>query len=152
MGREILVVDDDISIRTALKLRLERDAFIVHTASDGDDALTQIDRLMPDLVILDLALPRRDGLDVLAQLKAESTTASIPVIILTARYQSRDDYPGFLSLAAEVITKPFSPRYVARRVHELLTAGDGGPAYPPKAHDNIQRRAADAPAPADAQT
>ncbi len=119
-GREILVVDDDASIRTALKLRLERDAFTVHTAADGDEALCQVDRLRPDLVILDLTLPRRDGLDVLAQLKAEPKTASIPVLILTARYYSQDDYPGFLSSAAEVITKPFSPRYVAQRVHDLL--------------------------------
>lgn len=120
MGRQILVVDDDVGIRTALKLRLERDAFTVHTAADGEEALRQASSLRPDLVILDLTLPYRDGLEVLSQLKQSAATSSIPVIVLTARYQSREEHPVLLSAAVEVIAKPFSPRYVAQRVRSLL--------------------------------
>lgn len=130
MGRQILVVDDDVGIRTALKLRLERDAFTVYTAADGEEALEQVSRVKPDLVILDLALPYRDGLDVLARLKESAATAAIPVIILTARYQSREEHPVFLSTAAEVIAKPFSPRYVVQRVQSLLSLDAGGDAPP----------------------
>jgi DNA-binding response OmpR family regulator len=127
MGKRILIVDDDVSIRTALKLRLERDSFTVFLAADGDDALRQVDEQQPDLVILDLTLPYRDGLDVLAHLKSNAATAAIPVIVLTARYYSQDDFPRYLSASAEVILKPFSPRHVARRVHSLLaTEGPAG--------------------------
>ncbi len=120
MPKRVLVVDDDASIRTALKLRLERDSLVVLTAADGDEALQRIFAQHPDLVILDLTLPRRDGLDVLAQLRSSAATSSIPVIVLTARYQCPDDWPVFLTDAAEVVAKPFSPRRLVERVHHLL--------------------------------
>ena len=123
MAKRVSVVDDDVNIRTALKLRLERDSLIVHTAADGEDALAQIAALHPDLVILDLALPRRDGLDVLAWMRSNTATAHVPVIILTARYRRGEATPAALSQAEEVIGKPFSPRYLAERVHSLLASG-----------------------------
>jgi len=126
MAKRILVVDDDVNIRTALRLRLERDSFIVYTAADGEDALKQVHEQLPDLVILDLGLPRRDGLDVLASMKNSPATAAIPVVILTARYLSREDYPVALA-SAEVISKPFSPRHLAQRVHSLLAAEASAP-------------------------
>lgn len=120
MAKQVLVVDDDINIRTAVKLRLERDALVVRTAADGDDALCQAFQQPPDLVILDLFLPRRDGLEVLAHLKSSAVTADIPVIVLTARHRCEDQLTGPLSTAHEIILKPFSPRYLAERVHHLL--------------------------------
>jgi len=120
MAKHVLIVDDDINIRTAVKLRLERDALIVHTASDGEDALRQVEQQSPDLVILDLFLPRRDGIEVLACIKNTAATADIPVIVLTARYHCGDADAEQLARANEVIVKPFSPRYLAERVHHLL--------------------------------
>ncbi len=136
MAKRVLVVEDDASIRTALKLRLQRDAFVVHTAADGDEALRAISAQSPDLVILDLTLPRRDGLDVLAQLKGSPATAHIPVIVLTARYQCSDDCPVFLTASAEVMAKPFSPRHLVERVHSLVSspvpgAGERAPGLAP---------------------
>ncbi len=121
MPKRVLVVDDDVNIRIALKLRLERDSLVVNTAMDGEDALRKISQERPDLVILDLTLPRSDGLDVLAKIRSSAATAAIPVVILTARYSHCDDYPASLS-GSEVIAKPFSPRHLAQRVHTLLAA------------------------------
>lgn len=121
MAKRILVVDDDAGIRAAIKLRLERDGLLVQMAADGDEALQRIADERPDLIILDLTLPRRDGLEVLAQLQESADTATIPVVILTARYRSRDECPRPLSPAIEVIGKPFSPRYLAERVRALLS-------------------------------
>ncbi len=129
MPKYILVVDDDVNIRTAVRLRLERDALAVRVAEDIAGALRQIAAQPPELVILDLNLPGGDGLDLLAHLKGSPGLASIPVIVLTGRYLSRDDYPLFLEASAEVIAKPFSPRYLAQRVHALLAAQ---PAAPPQ--------------------
>lgn len=126
MGKRILVVDDDVNIRTALKLRLEREALEVATAADGEDALRQVLAEPPDLVILDLLLPRRDGLEVLACLKSNASTAGIPIIVLTACHRTSDDDQALLSASAEVIAKPFSPRNVAQRVRELLDTFDTG--------------------------
>jgi len=122
MGKQIMVVDDDVNIRTALKLRLERDSLVVRTAADGEEALRQISEQRPDLIILDLMLPRRDGLDVLARLKSDPATAEIPVIILTARHRCCLDSPALLATSAEIIAKPFSPRYLAQRVRSLLVS------------------------------
>lgn len=122
MTKRVVIVDDDVNIRTALKLRLERDALVVQTAADGKDALRQITECPPDLVILDLLLPHCDGTQVLADLKRNSATADIPVIILTACPQ---DSEALLS-ASEIIARPFSPKYLAQRVHALL-AGEASP-------------------------
>jgi DNA-binding response OmpR family regulator len=149
MAKRVLIVDDDVNIRTALKLRLERDALVVHTAADGDEAIRQALEQCPDLVILDLNLPRCDGLDVLSRLKSSPATGAIPVVILTGRYQSRDDQPLSLSAAAEVITKPFSPRHLAHRVHSLLAAraSQGANQQTPQGQEQAHIIAADRPGP-----
>jgi len=120
MGKCVMVVDDDVNIRTAVKLRLERDALTVLTAANGDEALRQIAEQRPDLVILDLFLPVRDGYAVLSELKRSEVTANIPVIVLTAHHRCREDNPALLSASDEIIVKPFSPRYLAQRVHAHL--------------------------------
>ena len=122
MAKRVMVVDDDVNIRTALKLRLERDSLVVDTAEDGEDALRQIAEHRPDLVVLDLLLPRRDGLQVLARLRSDRSTAHIPIIILTAYHRPQVDDPDLLSSSTEVICKPFSPRYLTQRIHSILEA------------------------------
>ena len=133
MPKRVLIVDDDVNIRTALKLRLERDALAVRTADDIAGALGQAGEQPPDLIILDLNLPGGDGLDVLAHIKGSPTMAGVPVIVLTGRYLSREDYPLSLAASAEVISKPFSPRQLTERVHALLATQS-----PPPLHRTLE--------------
>ena len=83
--KKILVVDDDPEIRLALQLRLKANGYTVALAGDGEASIAQTRLLMPDLILLDLGLPAGDGFSVMDHLKADKSTASIPVIILTGR-------------------------------------------------------------------
>lgn len=108
----ILVVDDDVAIRRALTLILRREGYAVATASNGEEALAQIDDHRPSLLILDLMMPVMDGWEVSRRLQ-ETGTREIPVIVLTAADNPEQAAAGVG--AAEVIPKPFA-------VDELLTA------------------------------
>lgn len=117
MPQKILVVDDDLKIVELVKLYLERERFQVFTAYDGLQALELARQKQPDLVILDVMLPKVDGLDVLRLLTAEST---IPVILLTARRTEDDKLIGLELGADDYVTKPFSPRELMARVRVVL--------------------------------
>jgi DNA-binding response OmpR family regulator len=117
MPQKILVVDDDRKIVELVKLYLERDRFQVFTAFDGLQALELARQKQPDLIILDVMLPKVDGLDVLRLLTAESTT---PIIMLTARRTEDDKLIGLELGADDYITKPFSPRELVARVRVVL--------------------------------
>jgi DNA-binding response OmpR family regulator len=114
---KILVVDDDQKIVELVKLYLERDRFQVLAAFDGLQALELARQKQPDLIILDVMLPKIDGLDVLRLLTAEST---IPIILLTARRTEDDKLIGLELGADDYITKPFSPRELVARVRVVL--------------------------------
>jgi DNA-binding response OmpR family regulator len=114
---KILVVDDDQKIVEVVKLYLERDRFQVFTAYDGLQALELARQKQPDLIILDVMLPKIDGLDVLRLLTAESAT---PIIMLTARRTEDDKLIGLELGADDYITKPFSPRELVARVRVVL--------------------------------
>ena len=114
---KILVVDDDQKIVELVKLYLERDRFQVFTAIDGLQALEMARQKQPDLIILDVMLPKIDGLDVLRLLTAESAT---PIIMLTARRTEDDKLIGLELGADDYITKPFSPRELVARVRVVL--------------------------------
>ena len=117
MAQKILVVDDDQKIVELVKLYLERDQFQVFTAFDGLQALELARQKQPDLIILDVMLPKVDGLDVLRLLTAESAT---PIIMLTARRTEDDKLIGLELGADDYITKPFSPRELVARVRVVL--------------------------------
>ena len=117
MAQKILVVDDDQKIVELVKLYLERDRFQVFTAYDGLQALELARQKQPDLIILDVMLPKVDGLDVLRLLTAESAT---PIIMLTARRTEDDKLIGLELGADDYITKPFSPRELVARVRVVL--------------------------------
>ena len=117
MPHKILVVDDDQKIVELVKLYLERDLFQVFAAFDGLQALELARQKQPDLIILDVMLPKVDGLDVLRLLTAESTT---PIIMLTARRTEDDKLIGLELGADDYITKPFSPRELVARVRVVL--------------------------------
>jgi len=113
----ILLVDDEESIQTLLTYPLERDGYRVVQARDGDEALTRFAEESVDLVVLDVMLPRLDGLEVCKRLRAES---SVPIIMLTARGEELDKVLGLELGADDYITKPFSIREFRSRVRALL--------------------------------
>lgn len=117
---KILVVDDEDNIRELLKFSLEKNGFVVKEASDGEQALMVLSNYIPDLIILDLMLPKIDGLEICRRIKSNSNTAGIPIIMLTARAEEIDKVLGLELGADDYITKPFSPREVVARVKAVL--------------------------------
>jgi CheY-like chemotaxis protein len=120
-GRQtVLLVEDEDQLRTVLRDLLEREGFAVLEARDGVQALDEIDRHAPDALVLDLNLPRLDGYQVLNHIRARSATASIPVLVLTARGDEDSEVKVFESGANDFITKPFRPRALSARLKALL--------------------------------
>ena len=117
MSQKILVVDDEREIVKLVRTYLEKAGFRVVTANDGQEGLTVFRHEKPDLVVLDLNLPRVDGLDVCRTIRRESNT---PVIMLTARVEEQDRLIGLELGADDYIIKPFSPREVVARVRTVL--------------------------------
>jgi DNA-binding response OmpR family regulator len=113
----ILLVDDEDAVRKVLAFPLERDGYEVIQAADGEEALQQFSQQPVDLVVLDIMLPRLDGLEVCKRLRAEST---VPIIMLTARDDELDKVLGLELGADDYITKPFSIREFRSRVRALL--------------------------------
>jgi DNA-binding response OmpR family regulator len=113
----ILLVDDEESVRKVLTFPLERDGFRVVQAADGEEALQRFGESGPDLVVLDIMLPKLDGLEVCKRLRASS---SVPIIMLTARDDELDKVIGLELGADDYITKPFSIREFRSRVRALL--------------------------------
>ena len=115
--KRVLVVDDEPKITQVVRDYLERGGFAVTTASDGTSALALARTERPDLVILDLGLPDKDGLDVTRALRRDST---IPLIVLTARAEESDRLVGLELGADDYVTKPFSPKELVARVRAVL--------------------------------
>ncbi len=116
-ARRVLVVDDEPMVREVLTQYLIADGFEVSEAGNGDDAVDLIAGDPPDLVLLDLMLPKRNGLDVLAFIRR---TSSLPVILLTARGEEADRVRGLEAGADDYVVKPFSAREVSARVKTVL--------------------------------
>jgi two-component system response regulator MtrA len=113
----ILIVEDDPSIREITKLGLQDAGFTVQTAADGEEALNRFRHDHPDLVVLDVMLPKRDGLDVCRTIRAEST---VPVVMLTARGDAIDVVVGLESGADDYVTKPFEMPILVARIRAAL--------------------------------
>src|SRR6188474_796547 len=113
----ILLVDDEESIQTLLTYPLERDGYSVVQARDGEEALRKFDEEPVDLVVLDVMLPRLDGLEVCKRLRSQS---NVPIIMLTARGEELDKVLGLELGADDYITKPFSIREFRSRIRALL--------------------------------
>lgn len=128
----ILVVDDDKEIVRVLKAYLKQEGFDVLTAYDGETALHAIRRERPDLVVLDLMLPGRDGWDITRILRGDENLASIPIIMLTARVDDTDKIVGLELGADDYITKPFNPREVVARVKAVLRRATGAAQVRPR--------------------
>jgi DNA-binding response OmpR family regulator len=116
----ILVVEDEVDLADVLCYHLEREGYHCRRAEDGQRALAEAGRQPPDLVILDRMLPVVSGDEVLLRLKRDSRTASVPILVLTAKAEDEDELVGFALGADDYIRKPFSVKLVLARVAALL--------------------------------
>lgn len=117
MGEKVLVVDDEQKIRDIVRLYLERDGFKVCEAKDGEEALDVFREIQPDMVILDLMLPKISG-EELARLLRQTT--DVPIIMLTAKTSEEERISGLKGGADDYVTKPFSPNELVARVNAVL--------------------------------
>jgi len=117
----VLVVDDDAFIRRPLELILREEGFEPRVAVDGDDCMSKLADERPDLIILDVMMPGRDGFEICRTLKTDPELCAIPIILLSARGRELDRNRGLSLGAADFITKPYSPTELLHRVRELLS-------------------------------
>ena len=120
----ILVVDDEIYIVHILDFSLGMEGYEVVTALDGEQALAKVQECRPDLIVLDIMMPKMDGYETCRALKADANTRDIPVILLSAKGRNVDQQMGFEVGAEDYITKPFSPRKLVDRINAILSQKD----------------------------
>jgi DNA-binding response OmpR family regulator len=120
MGKKILLVDDEVQLVEVVKMRLESNGYDILTAYDGKDAFDKARTQKPDLIILDLMLPKMDGYKVCRMLKFDEKFKSIPIILFTARAQETDVALGKEVGADAYVTKPFEPEILLSKIKELL--------------------------------
>ena len=118
--RSIIIVEDDEDIADSIRYNLERESFRVRLAVTGEEALSLILNGPPDLILLDLNLPGMNGFEICRRLRAESATAKVPIVMLTARADETDKVLGLNMGADDYITKPFSMRELVARVNAAL--------------------------------
>lgn len=123
---QILIIDDEQDILDLLSYNLKKEGFSILTAKDGISAKETARKTNPDLIILDLMLPGIDGLELCRFLKKDSKTASIPIIMLTAKGQEMDKVTGLEMGADDYVTKPFSVKEITARVKALLRRSKKG--------------------------
>ncbi len=121
MTHQIALIDDDRNILTSVSMALETEGFGVKTFSDGEEGLKGVVANPPDLVVLDIKMPRMDGMEVLSKLREQS---AIPVIFLTSKDDEVDEVIGLRMGADDYITKPFSQRLLIERIRALLRRQD----------------------------
>jgi len=117
---KILVVDDEIYIVHILDFSLGIEGYEVMTALDGEQALAKVAQEKPDLIVLDIMMPKLDGYETCKALKGNPDTRDIPVILLSAKGRNVDQKIGFEVGADDYITKPFSPRKLVERINAIL--------------------------------
>jgi len=123
---KVLAVDDQVHIVRLIQVNLERNGYQVVTAYDGEQALEKVKEENPDLIVCDVMMPRKDGFEVLREVKADPTTRNIPFIMLTAKAQDADVFRGWASGVDAYLTKPFNPQELIAFVKRVLEASKGG--------------------------
>jgi DNA-binding response OmpR family regulator len=122
MGKRILIVDDEPNIVTSLEFLMKREGFEVEIAVDGESALEAVGRGAPDLVLLDIMLPRMNGFEVCQKLRADPALRGMKIVMITARGRESEISRG-LALGADLyVTKPFSTKELVAQVKQLLGA------------------------------
>ena len=128
MKEKILIVEDDKDISRLVEYNLAKGQYRTVRAADGETALNMAKKDLPDLIILDIMLPKMDGLEVCRALKRDSKTAAIPILMLTAKAEEVDKIVGLEMGADDYVTKPFSPRELVARVGSILRRARPAPA------------------------
>ncbi len=123
--KTIMVVDDNQGLVDVLRLRLESQSYNVKYAYSGKDLFASLEEVKPDLILLDIMMPQMDGLEVLTRLKNDPDTASIPVMLLTAKGQYEDVLGGYKMGADSYLTKPFTVRQLLTGIKILLSKDQG---------------------------
>jgi DNA-binding response OmpR family regulator len=119
MPGKVLIVDDEPNIVTSLQFLMKKGGFETSVARDGDEALTEVERFRPDLLLLDVMMPKRDGYEVCQKLRASGWT-DLKIILLTAKGRETEVAKGLAVGADAYVTKPFSTRELLEQVHQLL--------------------------------
>ena len=127
MSHRVLIVDDDPQIVRLMRAYLEKAGYTVYTAYDGQEAMRIVQADRPDLVVLDLMMPYRDGWEVTRSIRSDQGLSSIPIIMLTARVEDQDKIVGLELGADDYVTKPFNPGEVVARVRAVLRRSLGDP-------------------------
>jgi len=122
MASKVLIVDDEPNIVTSLEFLMRRKGYETRVAADGDLALEEAERFQPDIVLLDVMLPRRDGFEVCQQLRATGRS-DLKIVMLTAKGRETEIAKGMAMGADAYVTKPFSTRELVDRVAHLLEGG-----------------------------
>jgi len=136
MSQNIALVDDDRNILTSVSMSLEAEGFNVKTYNDGEEGLSGITSSPPDLVVLDIKMPRMDGMEVLTKLRESS---ALPVIFLTSKDDEVDEVIGLRMGADDYITKPFSQRLLIERIRALLRRQQLGVAKPDETENSEEK-------------
>jgi DNA-binding response OmpR family regulator len=123
--RSVLIVDDEPNIVLSLQFLMKKAGFDVRTARDGEEALAEIARAAPDLVLLDVMMPKRDGFDVCQTVRANPAWQGIRIVLLTAKGRDVEREKGLALGADDYVTKPFSTRDVLARIEKLVPPRDG---------------------------
>jgi DNA-binding response OmpR family regulator len=121
MAEKILIIDDDVDTLRLVGLMLERQGYTIRTASDGAQALVSAKAEHPDLIVLDIMMPDMDGFEVTRRLRAEPSTAGIPIAMFTAKGQLEDKVAGYDAGVDEYLTKPIHPAELNARIKALMT-------------------------------
>jgi DNA-binding response OmpR family regulator len=124
MPRNVLVVDDEPNILLSLQFLMRKAGYTVRVARDGEEALAEMAKLRPDVVLLDVMMPKRDGFDVCETIRANPDWAGVKIIMLTAKGRDVEREKGLALGADDYITKPFSTREVLQRVTDILGLGE----------------------------
>ena len=127
VSQNILIIEDEEDIRELVRYNLERDKFKVDEAESGEEGLKAAVRNKPDLILLDLMLPGKDGMQVCRELKQNEDTRDIPVVMMTAKGEESDIVAGLESGAEDYIVKPFSPKVLVARVKTVLRRKTAAP-------------------------
>ena len=122
MPQKVLIVDDEPNIVTSLTFLMKRSGFETSVARDGDEALSEVERFGPDLVLLDVMMPNRDGFEVCQILRAAGHT-QLKIVLLTAKGRETEVAKGLAIGADSYVTKPFSTRELVDLVNQLLAGG-----------------------------
>jgi two-component system phosphate regulon response regulator PhoB len=128
----ILVIEDEEDIRALVKYNLQRENFAVLEAETGEAGLKVVERTIPDLILLDLMLPGKDGLEICRILKRDERTRHIPVVMMTARGEESDIITGLELGAEDYVVKPFSPKVLCARAKAVLRRNASAPELAPE--------------------